>query len=156
MQKLWPNAKIIKAIKRDKDYFYVTQKQVDAIELARKLKDDMIKIEDADTKQLLFWGKPADIIEYKEDLTQINTKARSEEEKAQDGWIKAYRENEKKKKAWSIEKMKEPWMKEMYEECLLAAREKLDEALKKEYIWEKFLKRYSLCVWRKMNSCPYS
>lgn len=116
----------------------------------------MIKIEDEDTKQLLFWGKPADIVEYKEDLSQINLKARSEDDKAKDEWLKQYLENEKKKKIWSIEKMKEPGMREMYDECIKNTREKLSTAIGKEYIGEKFVKRYALCVWRKMNSCPFN
>jgi hypothetical protein len=59
--------------------------------------------------------------------------------------------NKEIKTEWSREKIKEPWMLELYKEILEYSKERF----KDNSYWFKFIKEYTGSSFRVLNSCPF-
>lgn len=155
MKQLWINLKKIKVIKRDKDYFFITEKQAESIEEAKKLKLDMIKIIDIDNWKVLFWWDPRELKEFVEDFSKVKMKHSEIEDMQRMDNHYLYEKNNIKKNEWTENKLKEPWMDKLFDMFIIKARQKLENAVDKKWIWEDFIYNYALCKFRIYNNCPY-
>ncbi len=144
----------ILAVKRDRETFLCTEDQAQQIEDAIFQKIWRIKLVDAKWK-MIFWWDPKEIKEFREDTRDMKRQIQEQEDMEQTRFRSQFMANKNKKIEWTKNQMKVMNKEEI--ECFIEqAKNKLSWAVKKEYVWEKFIREYAMCLLRKHFKYPYA